>query len=93
MAVQIRLARHGTKKHPFYRVVVTDIRNPRDGRFIENLGTFDPGVEPPAIDLNQARVEYWQRQGAKPTNTVSKVIKQHRARQASDGADAAPVGS
>lgn len=75
MAVHIRLARYGTKKAPFYRVVVSDIRSPRDGRFIEALGTFDPRIEPPVIRLNQARVEHWQRVGAKPTATVARVIK------------------
>lgn len=81
MAVQIRLARHGSRKTPFYRVVVTDIRSPRDGRFIESLGTFNPNVEPPAIKLNQSRIEHWQRMGAKATATVAKVIKQHSKAQ------------
>lgn len=79
MAVHIRLARYGTKKTPFYRVVVTDLRNPRDGRFIESVGTFDPNVEPPVIKLNQGRIEHWERQGAKATATASKVIKLHKA--------------
>jgi small subunit ribosomal protein S16 len=81
MAVHIRLARYGTKKAPFYRVIVSDIRNPRDGRFIEALGTFDPRIEPPVIRLNQSRVEHWQRVGAKPTPTVARIIKAH-AKQA-----------
>jgi small subunit ribosomal protein S16 len=82
MAVQIRLARYGTKKTPFYRVVVTDVRSPRDGRFIESVGTFNPTVEPPAIQLNQSRIEFWQGQGAKATATASHVIKQHKSRLA-----------
>ena len=81
MAVHIRLARFGTKKNPFYRVVVTDVRSPRDGRFIEAVGTFDPRTSPPIIRLNQARVEHWQKNGAKPSATVARVIKDH-ARQA-----------
>lgn len=79
MSVQIRLARYGSKKTPFYRIVVTDIRNPRDGRFIESLGTFDPTVEPPAVKVNLSRVDYWQGQGAKPSATLTKVLKTHRA--------------
>jgi small subunit ribosomal protein S16 len=82
MAVHIRLARYGTKKAPFYRVVVSDIRSPRDGRFIEALGTFDPSSEPPVIRLNQSRVEHWQRVGAKPTATVARVIKTHKRQTA-----------
>jgi small subunit ribosomal protein S16 len=85
MAVHIRLARYGTKKAPFYRVVVTDVRSPRDGRFIEALGTFDPRVEPPIIRLNQSRVEHWRKNGAKPTATASRIIKNH-AKQAADPA-------
>jgi small subunit ribosomal protein S16 len=79
MSVQIRLARHGSRKSPFYRIVVTDIRNPRDGRFIENLGTFNPGVEPPRVELDTTRLDYWQEQGAKPSATLSQIIKKHRA--------------
>lgn len=79
MSVQIRLARYGSKKTPFYRIVVTDIRNPRDGRFIESLGTFDPTVEPPVVKVNLSRVDYWQGQGAQPSPTLTKVLKSHRA--------------
>lgn len=77
MSVQIRLARYGSKKSPFYRIVVTDIRNPRDGRFIENLGTFNPTVEPPKVELNQERLQYWEGQGAKASPTLASVIKKH----------------
>ncbi len=83
MAVHLRLARYGSKKTPFYRVVATDVRNPRDGRFIENLGTFDPNAEPPKVDLKLDRIEYWQGQGAKASATLTKIIKQ-QARPASD---------
>jgi small subunit ribosomal protein S16 len=76
MAVQIRLARHGTKKRAFYRVVVTDGRSPRDGRFIENLGTFDPAVEKDALRLNRARLDYWRGQGAQTSHTLARLLKQ-----------------
>jgi small subunit ribosomal protein S16 len=79
MSVQIRLARHGSKKSPFYRIVVTDTRSPRDGRFIESVGTFNPGVEPPVVELNQERVEYWTGKGAQPSATLAKVLKTRAA--------------
>jgi len=75
MAVHIRLARHGSKKSPFYRVVVADQRSPRDGRFIENLGTFDPTAREPVLDVNRDRLQFWQARGAKPTHTVAQLIK------------------
>jgi small subunit ribosomal protein S16 len=83
MSVQIRLARHGSKKSPFYRIVVTDGRNARDGRFLENLGTFNPTVEPPVVDIKQDRLSFWQSQGAKPSATLAKVIKLKQAQSAS----------
>jgi len=76
--VQIRLSRHGTKKTPFYRVVVTEKRRPRDGRFIENIGTFDPSG---ALNIDSGRLEYWQKQGAKASHTLDRLLKQ-QARQA-----------
>ena len=82
MSVQIRLARHGSKKTPFYRIVVTDTRNPRDGRFLENLGTFNPTVEPPVVDIKQDRLSFWQARGAKPSATLEKVIKLKQAQTA-----------
>lgn len=75
MSVQIRLARYGSKKTPFYRIVVTDTRNPRDGRFLENLGTFNPTVEPPVVDIKRDRLSFWQARGAKPSPTLAKAIK------------------
>ncbi len=74
MAVHIRLARAGSKKVPFYRVVAADQRAPRGGRFIERLGTWDPRSK--ALTLNTARVDYWIEHGAQPTDTVGKLIKQ-----------------
>lgn len=79
MSVQIRLARYGSKKSPFYRIVVTDTRNARDGRFIESVGTFNPSVEPPVVELDKDRLAYWQSQGAQPSATLSKVIKKQAA--------------
>lgn len=75
MAVKIRLARHGAKKKPFYRIVVADSESPRDGRFIETVGTYDPVQQPAAVDIKEDRVKYWLGQGAKPTNTVRTLIK------------------
>jgi small subunit ribosomal protein S16 len=80
MSVHIRLSRHGSRKFPFYRVVVTDTRNPRDGRFIETVGTFNPHVEPPLIDLNTSRIDFWRGRGAKPSATLDRLIKQQTAK-------------
>lgn len=74
MAVHIRLARAGAKKSPFYRIVVTDSRNPRDGRFIENIGTFDPS-RAASFRIDQARLDHWKKLGAQPSSTVSQVLK------------------
>ena len=74
MAVHIRLARHGSKKRPFYRVVVTDQRNSRDGRFIERVGTFDPNADN-GLALDLARIEHWQSHGAQASDTVARLIK------------------
>ncbi len=86
MAVHIRLARHGSKKTPFYRIVVTDQRNPRDGRFIENVGVYNPTTEPAKLELDRERLEYWQKQGARTSATVERLIKKSAAAaaQASD---------
>jgi small subunit ribosomal protein S16 len=79
MAVHIRLARHGAKKAAFYRIVVTDQRNPRDGRFIESLGTYDPLKEPVALVLNRERLEHWRQRGALPSATVDRLLKRSGA--------------
>ena len=70
MAVRIRLKRMGKKKMPFYRVVVADIKSPRDGRFIENIGTYDPHQEPARIDIEEEKALYWLSKGATPSDTV-----------------------
>jgi len=75
MAVKIRLARHGAKKRPFYRIVVADSESPRDGRFLENLGTYNPLQEPAEVTLKSDRVHYWLQQGAIPTDTVKSLLK------------------
>lgn len=77
MSVKIRLARGGAKKRPFYRIVATDTRSPRDGRFLEKLGTYDPNADPSAVHLNHARVQYWLDNGAQPTLTVARLLKRH----------------
>jgi small subunit ribosomal protein S16 len=79
MSVRIRLTRKGTKKKPFYRIVAADIEAPRDGRFLEALGTYDPMTEPAAIVLKQDRITYWLDQGAKPSTTVQSILKRREA--------------
>ena len=75
MAVKIRLTRQGSKKKPFYRVVVTDSESPRDGKFLEVVGTYNPGIEPPKIDLQAERITHWVGNGAVPTDTVKQLMK------------------
>ena len=75
MAVKIRLTRKGTKKKPFYRIVAADVENPRDGRFLELLGTYNPMVDPAAVTLKEERIKYWLDEGAKPTTTVKSILK------------------
>ena len=81
--VTIRLARRGAKKRPFYHVVVTDSRNPRDGRFIEKLGFFDPIAEGQTekLKLNIERIEYWVSQGAQTSARVTSLIKSYKKPQ------------
>ena len=78
MAVKIRLARHGAKKAPFYRVVVADSRSPRDGRFIDMVGRYNPCVEPSMIDLDLEKIDEWIKKGAQPTDTVVRLIESAR---------------
>ena len=75
MSVKIRLTRKGSKKKPFYRIVAADVEFPRDGRFLENLGTYDPMQDPAVINLKEERVQYWLGEGAKPTTTVASILK------------------
>jgi small subunit ribosomal protein S16 len=74
MAVKIRLRRMGAKKAPFYRIVVADSRYPRDGRFIEEIGTYDPTRNPSAINVDSEKADKWIANGAKPTDTVKKIL-------------------
>lgn len=73
--VKIRLQREGKKKAPYYHIVVADSRSPRDGKIIEQLGTYDPMTEPSTIKLNKERLEQWIKNGAQPTDTVKALIK------------------
>ena len=75
MAVKIRLRRMGAKKAPFYRIVVADSRYPRDGRFIEEIGTYDPRQEPAAVNVDADRAQAWIKTGAQPTDTVRDLLK------------------
>ena len=74
--VKIRLRRMGAKKSPFYRIVVADSRYPRDGRFIEQLGTYNPLVEPAEVKVDAERTQAWIKTGAQPTDTVKRLLKQ-----------------
>ncbi len=82
MSVKIRLARSGAKKRPFYRIVASDARSPRDGRFLEKLGTYDPMTEDGTLRLDQPRVEYWMSVGAQPTDAVRRLIRKHAKKTA-----------
>ena len=75
--VKIRLQREGKKKSPFYHIVVADSRSPRDGKIIEQIGTYNPMTEPSTIVLDNAKVEQWIKNGAKPTETVKKIGRAH----------------
>jgi small subunit ribosomal protein S16 len=75
MATRIRLARVGSKKNPIYRVVVADGRSPRDGRFIEIVGRYNPQTDPSTIDLDQAKIDEWISKGAQPSDSVKRLIK------------------
>jgi len=77
MAVKIRLRRMGAKKAPFYRVVVADSRYPRDGRFIEELGYYDPTKEPSVVKIDSEKVKEWIGKGAQPTDTVKTLLKKN----------------
>lgn len=91
MSVKIRLSRHGAKKRPYYRIVVADARDPRDGRFIEQVGTYDPRSPSAALRMDRAKVDAWLKQGAQPTQTVRSLMK--RAAKEAGEAAPAPEGS
>ncbi len=75
MAVRIRLKRMGAKKRPFYRIVVADSRFPRDGRFIEEIGIYNPTTDPSTLEVNQEKAADWLQKGAKPSETVKSLFK------------------
>ena len=75
MAVKIRLARHGAKKAPFYRIVVADARSPRDGAFIDRVGTYNPRTQPSDINVDAEKAQEWLAKGAQPTAQVRKLLK------------------
>lgn len=77
MAVKVRLSRAGGKHRPFYRIVVADERSPRDGDFLELVGTYDPKVEPAKVTLKKERIDYWISKGAKPSQTVSELLRRN----------------
>ena len=78
MAVKIRLARHGAKKRPYYRIVVADSRAPRDGKFIEEVGRYNPCVDPSMISVDLEKVDKWIANGAQPTDTVVRLLETAR---------------
>jgi small subunit ribosomal protein S16 len=93
MSVSIRLRREGTKNRPYYKVVVADSRSPRDGKFIEIIGTYDPKVQGDNSTLKIDRAEHWISRGAQPSDTVRSLLKKNRARAAaspSEAGEAAP---
>ena len=79
MSVVLRLSRQGAKKNPYYRVVVTDRRSKRDGRFIEHIGVYDPTREPPEVRFDEPRLQYWLSVGAQTSQTVGELIQRQRA--------------
>ncbi len=81
MAVVLRLSRAGTPKAPFYHVVATDSRKPRDGRYIEDVGMYDPTRKPELLKLKADRVEHWLKAGAKPSQTVAMLLKKAKVQQ------------
>jgi len=78
MAVKVRLSRKGAKKRPFYRIVVTDVRSPRDGRFIESIGHYDPKQDPADVRIDLGRLDYWVENGAVASRTVTSLAKKAR---------------
>ncbi len=77
MAVVMRLRRMGAPRRPFYRIVVTDSRCARDGKYIEKVGWYDPKVDPAATSIDKERVEYWLSKGVKPSETVCSILRKH----------------
>ncbi len=78
MAVKIRLARHGAKKRPYYRIVVANAASPRDGRFIDEVGRYNPIADPAVVSFDLEKVDRWIANGAQPTDTVASLLKSYR---------------
>jgi small subunit ribosomal protein S16 len=78
MAVVLRLARAGAKKKPYYHVVAADSRSPRDGKFIDPVGSYDPNFDPPKVSFDDAKLEQWLKNGAQPSETVGELIKRYK---------------
>ena len=82
MAVKLRLQRFGTKKRPYYRIVAADGRMPRDGRFLEQIGTYDPMTEPANLRFKTDRLDHWLSVGAQPSDTVASLVRRYRRENA-----------
>lgn len=80
MSVKIRLARGGAKKRPFYRIIAADSRAPRDGRFLEKLGTYNPLTDEGTLEIKQDRIDYWLGVGAEPSEAVRRLLRKEKAR-------------
>jgi small subunit ribosomal protein S16 len=93
MAATIRLSRHGSKKKPFYRIVATSRRSPRDGRFIEQLGHYDPTRKPAELKIHLEKVEGWIRRGATPSATVARLMKKAGWKGLASSAGSAPASA
>lgn len=79
MGLVIRLRRHGARKRPFYRIVVADSRSPRDGRFVAQVGTYDPAFDPPRVTIKAELADHWIKAGARPSDTVKKLIQRAKS--------------
>ena len=93
MSTRIRLTRHGSKKRPFYRVVAASTEAPRDGRFLEQLGHYDPTRTPPVVKLHLDKLEAWIRRGARPTDTVNRLMRKAGWKGLAPGAAPAQASS
>ncbi len=91
MAVSIRLRREGTRNRPYYKIVIADTRSPRDGKFIEIIGTYDPKNPGDNSKIRLDRAEYWMSKGAQPSDTVRSLIKKNKKRGAAAAAPAMPA--
>jgi small subunit ribosomal protein S16 len=89
--LSIRMRRTGSKKRPFYRVVVAEGRDPREGSFLEVLGTYNPRTKPAQVEIDRERVTHWMKQGARPSDTVRTLLRRHLTKDRSAGS--APVTS